>query len=422
MPPPDQIGKYSLVGIAGEGNMATVYIGHDPFNDTQVAIKVCKITQGSSYRLARKLFFNEAHTAGGLDHPNILSILDAGEHDGSPYIVMEYVDGADTLRSHVAAEQLLPLQRVAEILYQCAKALDYAHRRGVVHRDIKPSNIMLTRDGAVKIGDFGIAQRALSDETQVMGILGSPRYMSPEQLREDDLTQQSDLFSLGIVGYELITGRPPFVGKTVTQLARNILEAAPRAPTTLRPDVPDELGDVILRALEKDLNRRYESAHEIAADLASLFDNLDLGRAQPSPQQRFEQARGLEFFNEFSDTELAEVLAAATWRHAGPGATIVAERSRENDFYVLTSGEARVQVAGVEIGRGECFGEMGVLSREARAASVIAVEDCTLLRIDGRLIEGATLGCQLRFSQIFLHTLIRRLAKSNCSLASALSS
>ena len=165
MTTPEQIGKYAITGVAGRGNMAVVYIGHDPFTDRDVAIKLCPVTAGSDFKIVRKLFFNEAHTAGSLDHPNILSVQDGGEHEGCPYIVMEYIHGADTLRSYISPRSLLPITRVVEILYQCAKALDYAHRRGVIHRDIKPSNIMLTHDGNVKIGDFGIAQYALSDET-----------------------------------------------------------------------------------------------------------------------------------------------------------------------------------------------------------------------------------------------------------------
>ncbi len=423
MEQPRQIGKYSVIGVAGEGNMGTVYLGHDPFSDEHVALKVCPVTAGSGFKIARKLFFNEAKTAGGLEHPNILSIRDAGEHDGLPYIVMEYVDGADTLRSHVDPANLLPLPRVIELLYQCAKALDYAHRRGVIHRDIKPSNIMLTRDGTVKIGDFGIAHNALSDETQLMGVLGSPRYMSPEQIREEDLNHQTDLYSLGVIAYELVTGRPPFLARNISQLVRKIVEEEPPPVTTLRPEVPQALAAIIARAMAKRLEDRYEYGHEMAADLASLFGSLDHGRPMPGPEERFRIARELAFFNDFSDAELREVLDAAGWREARPGATIMAERAAGDAFYVLASGEASVQVNGVEVGvltKGECLGEMAILTQGVRGASVLATEECLLLRIDYRLIERATMGCQLRFNQVFLRTLIERLARTNARLADAL--
>lgn len=423
MPEPQQIGKYHIIGVAGHGNMGTVYVGHDPFSDTHVAIKVCSVTADSGFKIARKLFFNEAHTAGGLDHPNILSVLDAGEQDGQPYIVMEYLDGGDTLRSHVTPDTRLPLPRVIEVLYQCAKALDYAHRRGVIHRDIKPSNIMLTREGSVKIGDFGIAQHALSDETQLMGMMGSPRYMSPEQVREEDLTHQSDLFSLGVVAYELVTGKPPFAGRTIAQLVRRIVNDEPAPLASLRPDAPDGLAAIIAKAMSKNLASRYEYAHEMAADLASLFGSMDHGTPAPSARERFESVRGLAFFNDFSDAELNEVLAAGTWRDVRAGTTVVAENEPGTAFYVLVNGEASAQLGGVEVGpllKGECFGEMAVLTQQPRGASVVASEECTLLRIDGRQIERATMACQLRLNQVFLRTLLQRLARTNARLAKAL--
>jgi len=423
MPDPQQIGKYQIVGVAGRGNMGTVFVGHDPFSDAQVAIKVCSVTTGSGFKIARKLFFNEAHTAGGLDHPNILSVLDAGEQDGQPYIVMEYVDGGDTLHSRIDPQALLPLPRVIEVLYQCAKALDYAHRRGVIHRDIKPSNIMLTREGVVKIGDFGIAQHALSDATQLLGMLGSPRYMSPEQVREEDLTHQCDLFSLGVVAYEMVTGQPPFVARSMAQLVRKIANEEPVPVTTLRPDAPQGLTAIIAKAMAKQLASRYEYAHEMAADLASLFGSMDHSAPPPTAAARFESARGLAFFNDFSDVELSEVLAAATWRDVRAGATVIAENDPGAAFYVLVDGEASAQLGGVEVGtllEGECFGEMAVLTQQPRGASVVATEECTLLRIDGRQIERATMGCQLRFNQVFLRTLLVRLARTNARLASAL--
>ncbi|MDX1513558.1 MAG: serine/threonine-protein kinase, partial [Gammaproteobacteria bacterium] len=197
---PQKFGKYHVLGLAGRGNMGVVYLGYDPFADRQVAIKVSAAPDpldGTSSRLARKLFFNEAHMAGVLEHPNILRILDAGEEGGEPYIVMEFVEGGNTLQPFCDPENLLPVPEVADIVARCAKALDYAHCRGVIHRDIKPTNIMRTPEGDVKIGDFGVAQRTMADTTHVMGILGSPRYMSPEQIREETISGQTDLYSLG---------------------------------------------------------------------------------------------------------------------------------------------------------------------------------------------------------------------------------
>lgn len=245
---------------------------------------------------------------------------------------MDYIAGADTLRSYIAPESLLPIARVLGILYQCAKALDYAHRRGVIHRDIKPSNIMLIRDGDVKIGDFGIALHALSDETQVMGLLGAPRHMSPEQVHEEELTHQSDIFSLGVVGYALVTGTPPFAAKTIAQLVRKIVDEEPVALSSLRSDAPAGLSDIISKALAKDIANRYEYAHEMAVDLASLFDRLDHTPVEPGPEERFAQVRALSFFNDFSNEEIHEVLESANWHTAQAGSTLVAENTPANGF------------------------------------------------------------------------------------------
>lgn len=208
----EKVGKYEILGVAGRGGMGTVFIGHDPFIDRRVAIKVCPVVNpdDTDSRLTRKMFFNEAQSAGVLDNPNILRVFDAGEVDGDPYIVMEYVEGAETLKDYCKPQKIIPVAQAVRIFHQCAKALDHAHRRGVTHRDIKSANIMLNAEGEPKIGDFGIAQRAVSDSTQVMGMFGSPTYMSPEHARDDDLTHQTDLYSFGVVMYEVLAGRPPF--------------------------------------------------------------------------------------------------------------------------------------------------------------------------------------------------------------------
>ena len=251
---PKQIGKYSVLDVAGHGNVGVVYSGYDPFADRKVAIKVCAADDRSAdgaARLFRKMFFNEAHTAALLDHPNILKIYDAGEEAGEPYIIMEYVEGGRTLKYYCDQTRLLPVERVIEIGFKCAKALDYAHRRGVIHRDIEPSNIMLTKNGDVKIGDFGIAQRTQGDVTQVLGIVGSALYMSPEQACEEDVNTQTDLYSLGVVLFELLTGRLPFESVRFSTLIQQVIYEIPPTITSLRSELPETLAKVVAKALEK---------------------------------------------------------------------------------------------------------------------------------------------------------------------------
>src|SRR5690606_886277 len=189
----------------------------------------------------KRLFFNEAHLAGLLQHPNILPIYDAGEEDGKCYIVMEYVRGGNPLSAFCQPQNLLPVRKVVEIVFKCAKALDYAHRKGVVHRDIKPNNILMTADGDVRIVDFGIAQNPVAELTPMSGMVGSPSYMAPEQVREERITNQTDIYALGVLMYELLTGKRPFYGESLSSLIHQILTATPIPLQRLRAEVPDIL-------------------------------------------------------------------------------------------------------------------------------------------------------------------------------------
>ena len=420
---PEKLGKYEVIECVGRGSMGVVYAGYDPYNDRKVAIKVCSISdenESQSTRLAKKLFFNEAHTTGSLDHPSILSVLDAGEDADQPYIVLEFLDGGDTLKSYIDRENLLSVDRAVEILFQCAKALDYAHRRGVIHRDIKATNIMLTVDGRVKICDFGIAQYSSGDQTQVMGLLGSPRYMSPEQAREEDVTSQTDLYSLGVVAYEVLTGQAPFAANGLSKLIKQILNEEPTPMRDIRPEIPADLEQIVAKAIAKDLDTRYKTGQEMAADLAGLFSHLDEPAEPPADDEKFSNVRELSFFNEFADEEVREVLRAADWKQYQPLDSIVDEGTLEHSFFVIVSGDVAVVKNAKQIStlsKGDCFGEMSYVSRTQRSASIVAIGDVELLRVDAALMEQASTTTQLRFNQIFLRTLIERLTNTSEELA-----
>ena len=208
---PEKIGKYVIINEVGRGSTGVVYLSHDPYYGRDVAIKVYNVDASgdeSRKRIARKMFLSEAHMVGMLQHPNILPIYDAGEENGHCYIVTEHVHGARTLAAYCRPDNLLRIDDVVELVYKAARALHYAHSRGVIHRDIKPSNIMLTLDSDVRIIDFGIALVADSEISRIEGIAGSPSYMSPEQVQSIELTNRSDLYSLGAVMYELSDRNP----------------------------------------------------------------------------------------------------------------------------------------------------------------------------------------------------------------------
>ena len=200
---PKVIGKYDIEKAVGKGSMGTVYSAFDSFSDRIVAIKVAHpqfINQTEDGSRFRKLFFNEAHATAVLDHPSILSLYDAGVDGELCYLVMEYVEGANTLQPFTKADALLQIREVVGLIYKCAKAMDYAHRQGIIHRDIKPSNILFTKDRDIRVSDFSIARinRADVTSTQFDGFLGSPLYMSPEQINEWSIDSNTDLFSLGL--------------------------------------------------------------------------------------------------------------------------------------------------------------------------------------------------------------------------------
>lgn len=418
---PEKIGKYEILDVAGHGAMGDVYVAHDPFIDRTVAVKVCAHDDGTeSARLARKLFVNEAQAAGALDHPNILKVYDAGEEDGQPYIVMEYIADARTLRSFCKPENLLPVARVIDIARQCAEALEYAHSHGVLHRDIKPANVMLTRDGQVKIGDFGIAKRMFHDDTGTRQMVGSPRYMSPEQINNEPLSKQSDLYSLGVSMYELLTGKPPFTAKGLSQLVMMIRNEEPRPVRSRRAEIPEPLEAIVKRAMDKSLEWRYQSGTEMAADLTSLLQHIQHQGIALTPEARFDAVRGLRFFTEFSDDEVREVLDTASWVQFASGTHLISEGSLERSLYVLVTGEVTISVGDRVVGtlvEGDCVGELSYLSNSKRSASIVCVDDVTAIRIDSALLDWASMGVQIRFNKVFQQVLIERLARTTFELA-----
>jgi serine/threonine protein kinase len=416
---PSRLGKYSILREVSRGSMGTVFLGHDPYIDRAVAIKVAhpeQLRDEESGERYRKMFFNEAHMAGRLMHPNIVSIFDAGVDEDFCYIVMEYVEGGRTLKPYCRPDNLLPLAKVVEIAFKCARALDYAHRQGVIHRDIKPTNLLVTADMDVKIADFSIAHITRLDITGTMplGLVGSPRYMSPEQVCEDYVTHQTDLFSLGVVVFELLTGRHPFVADSFSRLVQRIVNDPPPRLSELRRGVTPELERIVGKALAKDRAQRYQMGGELAADLARAFNTmLELPQENISEQEKFAAAQGLEFFQGFPDAELWEIVRAGTWHEFRGGDEIIVEGDIDDSFFILARGEVAVLKGGRELRKllaGDCFGEMGYLAKARRTATIRAHGPTTLLKLNSAVIGQASMNCQLRFLKVFLRTLIQRLS------------
>jgi eukaryotic-like serine/threonine-protein kinase len=311
-------GRYRLERPLGQGGMASVYLGHDTELDRPVAIKLLAENLAGDEEFRRR-FVREARLAARLSHPNVVSVYDAGEDDGRPYIVMEHVDG-ETLADVLARRGRLPPDEARELAAQAANGLAHAHEAGLVHRDIKPQNLILRRDGTVKIADFGIARAAETTITQTGTVLGTAAYLAPEQALGEEVTAAADVYSLGAVLYELLTGRPPFEFESLADLAdqQRGMEITP--VRELAPDVPPELEDVVMRCLARNPAYRPASAGELARVLSggeAPTQPIHRPTAVQAPVRREPEGRRKLWLALAGVTALAAILLAVAFAGRG---------------------------------------------------------------------------------------------------------
>jgi serine/threonine-protein kinase len=412
-----QVGRYRIMEKLGQGSTGVVYLGKDPYIGRSVAIKISRPAAGISRDGAeryRERFFTEAQSAGRLAHPNVVAIYDAGMHGDFCYIAMEYIDGP-TLLSYCGRENLLPVNRAVETIFNVCKGLDYAHKMGVIHRDVKPSNIMINKAGEIKIADFGIA-RVASDDPQEPGLVGSPSYMSPEQVREEPVEERSDVFSLGCVLYELLTGSKAFSGENTFSILYKITHEDPAPVCRIRSGLPEILDRIVLKALHKDPNRRYQNCADLAYDLRVALRGMTDNVVHSKAEDLVDYIQQVPFFEGFSREQVHEILGASNLLRVSKGKVVVNEGEIDDSFYVILSGRAEVRKKDrtlATVNRGECFGEMSYLSGESRAATVVAATNCILIRISATLLDRASEGMQILFLRRFAKTLLARLTRSN---------
>jgi serine/threonine-protein kinase len=270
-------GRYRIQRKLGAGGMADVYLAEDQELGRRVAIKILNGRHANDDQFIER-FRREAKNAAALNHPNIVSIYDRGEAEDTYYIAMEYLDGR-TLKELIVSRGAAPINVAIEYARQILSALRFAHRHGIVHRDIKPHNVLVDGEGRVKVTDFGIARAGTSQMTETGSIVGTAQYLSPEQARGGEVDPRSDLYSLGVVLYELLTGKTPFEGETPVEIAMKHLSNTPKPPSKLRQDVPPELDMVVLRALAKNPDDRYQSADEMEADLERVARGANVAAA-----------------------------------------------------------------------------------------------------------------------------------------------
>ena len=421
---PTKIGKYDISGELGRGATAVVYLGEDQFNERKVAIKVAMGDEGMSPDEARrfeKLFLNEAAMVGKLSHPNIVAVYDAVVEGDLRYIVMEHVGGG-SLKKFCTETNLLPVRQAVLIIFKACRALDYAFQNGVIHRDIKAANILLSDRDDIKISDFGTAQISQSTHTQIDGFVGSPAYMAPEQINEEPPSVQTDIYSLGVTMYELLAGRLPFQAANAVAMINKILTEDPTPLKSIRPDIPDKLVEIVEKAMARDASKRYPAWYAMARDLAETFPQLEKYSFEISSAEKFNALRKLDFFRDFRDSELWEVLRGAVWENHSREQSLLLEGDIGHAFFIIVSGQVKVIKDGKLLNvlkDGDCFGEMAYLSgdKARRTASIISVSEVQLLKIQDVQLEQLSDACQLRFNRQFLKTLIERLAWTSNVLA-----
>ena len=432
-----RFGKYRAIREIGRGATSCVYLaeqddvggGHaDAFGDaggshasvkaTRVAVKVVDFTDDRSKlsRRFRKLFATEAAVTAQFDHPNIARVYDWKIEPERAYLIMELVEGTG-LEMFTTMDKLLPMHRLVGIIFKVAMALDYAHRRGIVHRDIKPANVLITKDDEVKLMDFGLAlnikKNVNVDSTFING-LGSPSYMSPEQIKGYTLNHQTDLYSLGVMFYQMLTGRLPFRGPNTAALVYKIINTEAVPVTQLNPDIPEQTNKVISRALEKDLYSRYRLGADMAKDLSAIrFQILEDDNKVPD-ETKWKSVRGLPLLGKLDDVDIWELLRLSAWRILAPATVIMRDGEHGKSFGFVLDGEVEIEKgdrALATYGRGELVGEASYLDSEGgtRNATVTTLNQVTFLEINPAAFAFATEELVHEIRRIAIDTLIGRM-------------
>lgn len=423
---PSHIGRYQVIKRLGEGATSDVFLALDPFQGVEVAIKRMRSwsppPDAPASDFSNRFFSAEAALAGRLHHPNVVAILDAVSEESAPYLVMEYVPGV-TLKHFCRSDRLLPLDQIVELAFKCAMALGYVYRQGVIHRDVKPANLLAVLDPGgqvvdVKVTDFGSALNLLADATQIHRV-GSLAYMPPEQIEGGDVDCRADIYALGAVLYHLISGRPPFDAPHQMALMHQIYHQPPLPLVGQRGGVTDGLDAVVLKALAKSPHERFADWEAFAQALSALVASQQvplnrLGEVRDS--ERFNLLRSLEFFSEFGDVHLWEVVRRARWKRYPQGYALFKRGQEGNTFHIIAQGEVEVFRDGRQVatlGQGTSVGEMAYLAPNPdlrrHSTDIKVSQECTTISFTPESIGQLSPECQHRFDRGFVRVLVRRL-------------
>lgn len=368
---PEKIGDCTVLEELGRGATSVVYRVRHPTHEVPVALKYVRFergaAQGKSRRRLLKLLKAEEYTAQRLQHPSIVQIYEVVVNQDDAWVMMEYFDGY-SLERHCRLDSLLPVGRVVGLVLKCCVALSYAHSQGVVHRDIKPANVLFDEQDNIKISDFGLAlhlnRKEGTESTFITGV-GSPAYMSPEQLKGHPLNEQTDVYSLGVMLFYLLTGRLPFRAANAAQLMFQVINAEVPSVTAFNPSLPPQLDAIIQKAMAKDQFSRYTHAADFAKDLSTLhFNMVEDHQRTTVDDSHFTLLRNMPLLAGLEDVQVWELVRIAAWREAAAGECLYAAGRADARFSLLVKGTVGLFANGVQLeryGRGEIFGELPML-------------------------------------------------------------
>lgn len=424
-------GCYEAVKEIGKGASSTVYLAYDTEQKRHVALKVmglgCEGNKGNQ-RL-RHLFKKEASLVKHLNHPNIVQIINAGSEGDIAWLAMEYVEGKP-LSQFIKLDQLLPPEKTIDLICKLALALDYAGRHGIIHRDIKPENILLTANNEIKITDFGLAldiNTKDSQETTLLTGVGSPAYMSPEQVKDQSLNHQTDLYSLGVVLFELLTGRKPFRAKNYASLVYKIIHTDAPKVSAINPSLPNELDLIVQTAIAKDLSTRYMYGAQLAQDLAKLSIPIQTQQQSFQLQEKLKKLGQCQLLHGCDSDILWEILRIGLWRQFPAGSVIFSEKlpsdtEKGMPVYLILEG-------GVEIFKDDNFlekkegaaiiGELEFLLNQSpyRSTSAYAFSAVELIELSASAFAVCSEECKVKIHALVFDNLKRRLDRAEAVLA-----
>jgi len=414
---PFMLGKYELDQQVGEGATGKVYHARDTFTNQEVAVKVLAnsvLSDPEFTESCRKQFMNEAALAGQLSHPHVVSILEASVTEDSGHVVMEYIPGGNLIR-HSYHDTLLPIRDVLQIVFKCCSALEYAFGLGIIHRDIKPGNIMFDDDKNVKITDFGAALFHQDQDEQAVTV-GTLSYMSPEHIMGERVTHLSDMYSLGVVTYELLTGRLPFEADTHVALMDAIKSKDVVPPSKYRSEIPASLDLIIRKMISRDASKRFQTWSSLVSEIAQLarfgFENHDI-----SDIEKFRICSSLHALQEFTDPDIWELVRVSKWSKYPAKTIVLREEEAGNSMFILATGALRVtkmkSLLNV-IKAGEFFGEMAYIQRGSnRQATLEAISEVIVVEFTFEALEQLGERGELNFAKSLLRSITGRLAAAD---------